>query len=176
MIQHDYIVTVQHMTHNWTTCFPPSLWLCMPGWHLEGHETSALEHEKCKGMTGGGGNRWPDSVTVRLPGNRSLLQGNVWNVFLRRTCAVTAQDQIRGSWLHLRTVCSYGKTVSGNFKSSREERKVPLLPTLVLYIYKAWCLSLASCWTCWIAWKSCRLTVFLMAYNEFRVKPSKPWN
>lgn len=54
------------------------------------------EHEKCKGMMGGGGNRWPDSVTVRLPGNRSLLRGNVWKCktgFLGRTCAVTTHDQ-----------------------------------------------------------------------------------
>lgn len=59
-------------------------------WHLAGHETSALEHEQCKGIKGGGGNRWANSVSVKLPGNRSLLQGTVWKQtgFLRRTCTV----------------------------------------------------------------------------------------
>ena len=60
------------------TCFPASLRLFMCAWHFEGHESSAPKHEKSKDMTVGGGNRWLDSVTVRLPGNRRVRQGNVW--------------------------------------------------------------------------------------------------
>lgn len=44
--------------------------------------------------------------------------------------------------------------------------------TLLLHKHKACCLSLASCRSCWIAWKCCSLTRFLMVFSQFRVKPS----